>query len=76
MPVSTNCWLRQLFESMREASVLYERFKNAQEPDVDDLDKAGAIHKECSNAYEEIKSLCFEYFIEFGNSLRARQASL
>jgi hypothetical protein len=71
-----NWWIRQLFESMMEASKRHENFQNALEPDVGNLDAAFKFHQDCCNAYEEFNKMSFETFIEIGTSLRARQAHL
>lgn len=39
MPANDKWWDRQLLEGMKEASVLFDKFQNAFEPNVDDLDK-------------------------------------
>lgn len=56
------------------ASEKKERFQNAIEPNVDDLDKAYELHQACCNAYTDFSEMRFETFIEIGESLRARQA--
>lgn len=76
MLVRNNWWIRQLLEHMQEAFRLFKGFKYAKEPNIDDLDKALATHQECCQAYQEIKNLDFEDFIELGECLCARQASL
>jgi len=74
MPAN-DCWFyRQLFENMKEASKCYDRFNHAQEPNIDDLDKAMRIHEEFCLAYDLKQEDSFNKFIEFGQSLRARQA--
>lgn len=69
-----NWWIRQLFESMMEASKHHENFQNALEPDVDDLDAACKLHQDCCSAYSEFNEMSFETFVEIGKSLRSRQA--
>lgn len=66
-------WQLQLIEGMKEASRLHERFKIAPQPNVEDLDQAMAISEKYCQAYD-LKEITFDAFIEFGNSLRARQA--
>lgn len=73
MPASDDWWWRQFIEGMKEASGLHARFKEALQPNVDDLDKALSIHQEYCQAYD-LEKITFEEFIEFGKSLRARQA--
>lgn len=68
-------WRRQLLEKMKEVPQRFETFHLAEKPDVDDLDKAQAIFHECCIAYE-LTEITFEEFVEFGESLRARQVSL
>lgn len=58
---------------MKEASTLMEYFRIHSEPNVDDLDKATTLYEECCQAYY-FKEISFEEFIDFGKSLRARQA--
>lgn len=73
--LASECWwIRQLFESMMEASIHYECFQQDFEPDVDDLDKALELHRECCAAYGDFSKISFETFVELGQSLRARQA--
>lgn len=69
-------WTRQLIENIATALCLYECFQKAQEPNVEDLDKAITIYEECCGAYVEMQNLNLEEFIGIGKSLRARQASL
>lgn len=73
MHVRNDLWWRQCYESMKEASRLYQRFKGADEPDIDDLDKAMELYN-CINSAYELRHTSFEEFIELGTSLRARQA--
>jgi hypothetical protein len=71
-----NWWIRQLFESMMEASKRYDNFQNALELDVDDLDAACKLHQDCCNVYDEFNKMSFEAFVEIGKSLRSRKAKL
>jgi hypothetical protein len=70
---TTEWWTLQLIESMKEASSLVESFRNSLEPNIDKLDKAMTLYEQCCQAYG-FNSISFEEFIEFGKSLRARQA--
>ena len=72
MSTSNSWWSRQLIEAMKEASRLFESFKEASEPNVDELDKALAIYEEYCQAYDF--EMTFENFTEHGQSLRTRQA--
>lgn len=74
MLASKCLWIRQLFESMMEASMLYECFQQAFIPNIDDLDKPLELHKECREAYIDLCKISFETFVELGKSLRTRQA--
>lgn len=65
MPASNAWWYCQFVESIREASRLHKRFKEALQPNVDDLDKAWSIFEEWRQAYN-LKEITFEEFIEFG----------
>lgn len=67
-------WVRQLFASMMEASTRFEYFQQSLEPNIDDLDKAWKLHRECRSAYRDFSEISFETFVELGKSLRARQA--
>ncbi len=66
-------WWRQLSESMKEASKLFDSFRASLEPNVEEFDAAIAIHEECCWAYD-LNKMSFNKFIETGKSLRARQA--
>lgn len=73
MLIRNDWWTRQFIESLKETSLLHDRFKKALQPNVEDIDKAIAIYEECCYAYD-LKEIFFEEFTEFGKSLRARQA--
>jgi hypothetical protein len=75
MPVINNWWLRQLMEGMREASRLLDGFKEATQPNIEDLDQALAIHEEYCQAYD-LEEITFKEFTDYGKSLRARQTRL
>ena len=66
-------WNRQFSELMKASARLLAVFKNAPQPDVDDLDQALTIYEECCQVYD-LTEITFEEFTEIGESLRARQA--
>lgn len=66
-------WQMQFLEGMKKASQHYEQFKKALQPNVDDLDMAVKIYEDISQAYD-LNETNFDEFIDFGKSLRARQA--
>lgn len=73
MPAMKDLWPRQHYHALIEASYWYEKFRKAEEPNIDDLDRAQEIYEGCCFAYD-LKHITFEEFVEFGKSLRARQA--
>lgn len=71
MPLSDNWWSLQLIENMKESYNLYQRFKEASEPDIQDLDESKSIYEDCCYAYK-LAAISFEEFIEIGSLLAAQ----
>lgn len=60
-------WSRQFSENIKTAFILYKRFKEDCEPNIDDLDKSVKIHQEIIRAYN-LNKISFEDFIEIGKA--------
>ncbi|HTJ53710.1 MAG TPA: hypothetical protein VL443_29850 [Cyclobacteriaceae bacterium] len=62
MPLDNPWWSLQFQELAGEVCRLYFKFKVAEEPDIDDLDKAIVLFEEIKQAYN-LHAISFEEFV-------------